>query len=138
MSEKIDRLFRHRSSVRRWPQRLVLWPSLIGAGVLLGALITPNGNPATATGPVLAVAPAAAATGAPPLQNGTAGNTASLSGGAMWYPWAPGPGELGANPMAFSVDHVLDDGRTAKKVVASWGRNEDSPTAPPLNTRAGR
>ncbi len=46
----------------------------------------------------------------------------------MWYPWAPGPGELGANPQAFSIDHVVD-GRRVKKVVTSWARNEDTSTA---------
>lgn len=73
---------------------------------------------------------AAATAGAPELRDGGDPEATSLHGGAMWHPWSPGPGELGANPMAFSYDHVLSDGRTAKKAIVAWAQNEDTPTAP--------
>ncbi|SDU70836.1 exo-alpha-sialidase [Jiangella alkaliphila] len=96
--------------------------ALLAVGIVIGSALTPGSS-----------GPASAAP--PPLIDGAPGDEPSLSAGAMWYPWAPGPGELGANPQAFSIDHVVD-GRTVKKVVASWNRNEDSPNAPLVNTRA--
>src|ERR1700754_3236324 len=80
--------------------------ALLAVGIVIGAVLTPGSS-----GP---------ATAAPPqLVDGAPGDEPSLSAGAMWYPWAPGPGELGAGPMAFSVDHVVD-GQRVKKVVTSW------------------
>jgi hypothetical protein len=70
-----------------------------------------------------------------PFADGPAANANVLHLGAEWSPWSPGPGELGANPMAFAIDHVVN-GRTVKKVISSWARNEDSPTAPLNTTRA--
>ncbi len=96
--------------------------ALLAVGIVIGSALTPGSS-----------GPASAAP--PQLVDGAPGDEPSLSAGAMWYPWAPGPGELGANPQAFSIDHVVD-GRTVKKVVASWNRNEDSPNAPLVNTRA--
>ncbi|HEY9412926.1 MAG TPA: exo-alpha-sialidase [Jiangellaceae bacterium] len=116
--------WRSRSTrIGRWGVAAVTMTALVGAGVLIGSTLTAGG-------------PGGAAEAAPPgLVDGAPGDQPSLSAGAQWYPWAPGPGELGANPRAFSIDQVLD-GRTVKKVVASWNRNEDGPTAPLLNTRA--
>jgi hypothetical protein len=97
---------------------------MLAIGYLLGSGVS-----------VSSAATAGKATAGPPqLVDGAPGNRPTLSAGAQWYPWSPGPGELGANPQAFSIDHVVD-GRTVKKVVASWNRNEDSPTAPLRNTR---
>ncbi|RIQ36993.1 exo-alpha-sialidase [Jiangella rhizosphaerae] len=96
--------------------------ALLAVSIVIGSALTPGSS-----------GPASAAP--PQLVDGAAGDEPSLSAGAMWYPWAPGPGELGAVPSAFSIDHVLD-GRTVKKVVASWGRNEDSPSAPLRSGRA--
>lgn len=115
----------HRRLIRfgRWGVGVVAMAIVLGVGVLIGTSLTPSGGGGSAS-----AAP-------PPLADGPAADDSLLSSGPMWYPWAPGPGELGANPQAFSVDHVVD-GRTVKKVVASWNRNEDSPTAPLRNTRA--
>ncbi|WP_162606681.1 exo-alpha-sialidase [Jiangella asiatica] len=110
-----------KSGVGRWSIGAIAL-ALLGIGIMIGAALTPG-----STGPASAAPPA--------LVDGAPGDQPSLSAGAMWYPWAPGPGELGAAPMAFSVDHLLD-GRRVKKVVASWGRNEDSSNAPLRNTRA--
>ncbi|TDC48940.1 hypothetical protein E1212_19625 [Jiangella ureilytica] len=111
----------HRSAGGHWGLG-ALALALLAVGIVIGSVLTPGSS-----GP---------ATAAPPqLVDGAPGDEPSLSAGAMWYPWAPGPGELGANPRAFSIDHVMD-GRTVKKVVASWNRNEDSPNAPLVNTRA--
>lgn len=120
-----------------WLRQLGFAASMIGIGVGIGTVAQPASEPDPAAvarlpGEVRAVGDP---DDPPPEGDGLAGDRPSLSGGALWYPWAPGPGELGAVPMAFSVDHLIKD-RTAKKVIASWGRNEDSPTAPLLNTRA--
>ena len=69
-----------------------------------------------------------------PFADGPAADANVLHLGAEWSPWSPGPGELGANPMAFAIDQVVD-GRTVKKVISSWARNEDS-SAAPLRTNA--
>ncbi|MBM7783701.1 exo-alpha-sialidase [Tenggerimyces flavus] len=111
-----------RTGWKRWAVSASGMVSMLVVGILVGTSIT-NSQPRQAKAEP------------PPLADGAAGDASTLSGGAMWYPWAPGPGELGAAPMAFSIDQVIQ-GRTVKKVVASWGRNEDSPTAPLRNTRA--
>lgn len=106
---------------RRWGLG-ALALALLAVGIVIGSALTPGSS-----GP---------ANAAPPqLVDGAPGDEPSLSAGAMWYPWAPGPGELGAGPMAFGIDHVVD-GQRVKKVVTSWNRNEDSPNAPLRNTRA--
>lgn len=111
-----------RTGWRRWALSASGMVSVLVVGILVGTSFT-NSQPRQAKAEP------------PPLKDGAAGDAPSLSGGAQWYPWAPGPGELGAAPMAFSIDQVIQ-GRTVKKVIASWGRNEDSPTAPLRNTRA--
>jgi hypothetical protein len=121
-----------------WLRQVGLAASMIGIGIGIGAVINPGVGPARdSTGAVTlrAAQPAGDPDDTPPEGDGRSGDQPSLSGGALWYPWAPGPGELGAAPMAFSVDHLIGN-RTAKRVIASWGRNEDSPTAPLVNTRA--
>lgn len=117
-------------------------------GALVGSVVTVSlvGSPAIGTAPpalpqVVTPAPADVGDPAPDPGPATPADGADpakplLTAGALWHPWSPGPGELGCCPMALSFDHVRDDGRTAKSVLASWGRNEDSPTAPPRNTRA--
>lgn len=110
---------------RRWGAGVLTSITMLAAGIMIGSTISAPAAPGNT----------AAAAGPPELVNGAAADSPSLSAGAQWYPWAPGPGELGAAPMAFSVDHVVD-GRTVKKVVTSWGRNEDSPGAPLRHGRA--
>ena len=99
--------------------------TMLAVGIMVGSSLAVPVAPTRVAG----------AAGPPALVDGAAANQPTLSAGAQWYPWAPGPGELGANPMAFSIDQVVG-GRTVKKVVASWGQTEDSPTAPPRNGRA--
>ena len=117
----------HRTStgLSRGTTKVLALASMMGAGILIGSSLT-------ATTPT---SPASAATAPPDLVDGRRGDAPSLSAGAQWYPWAPGPGELGASPQAFSIDQVVE-GRTVKKVVASWARNDDTPDAALLNTRA--
>lgn len=111
------------TTARRYGLSTLAMGSMLAVGILIGSTFTPASTTNQANAEP------------PPLKDGASANAPTLSAGAMWYPWAPGPGELGAGPMAFSVDQVVD-GRTVKKVVASWNRNEDSPTAPLRNTRA--
>jgi len=99
--------------------------TMLAVGIMVGSGLSAPVAPTRVAG----------AAGPPATVNGAAANQPSLSAGAQWYPWAPGPGELGANPMAFSIDQVVG-GKTVKKVVASWGQTEDSPAAPPRNGRA--
>lgn len=109
--------------ISRWSVGGVGVAAVLGAGILIGSALTPAGTSGSASA-------------APPgLVDGAEADASILTSGPEWNPWSPGPGELGANPQAFSIDHVVD-GRTVKKVVASWNRNEDSPTAPVRNTRA--
>jgi len=115
--------------IRRLGTGAISSATLLAVGILVGSMLTST----RATSP--GTKPAAETATPPPLVDGASGQTSTLSGGAQWYPWAPGPGELGANPMAFSIDQIRD-GKTVKKVVASWARNEDSSTAPSVNTRA--
>jgi len=99
--------------------------TMLAVGIMVGSSLTAPVAPTRVAG----------AAGPPALVDGAAANQPTLSAGAQWYPWAPGPGELGAGPMAFSIDQVLN-GRTVKKVVTSWNQNEDSPAAPLRNGRA--
>ncbi len=108
-----------------WGAGVLTSITMLAAGIMIGSTITAPTAPEKAAG----------TTGPPALADGVPAGSPSLSAGAQWYPWAPGPGELGAGPMAFSVDHVVD-GRTVKKVVTSWNQNEDSPNAPLRNGRA--
>ncbi len=109
---------------KRWGTGVLTAASMLVVGIVVGSgLAAPTPRPS------------AGAAGPPAPVDGVAASDPTLFAGAQWYPWAPGPGELGASPMAFSIDHVLD-GRTVKKVVTTWNQNEDSPNAPLRNGRA--
>ncbi len=110
---------------RRWGAGVLTSITMLAAGIMIGSTISAPAAPENA----------ARTTGPPELVDGRSADDPSLSAGAQWYPWAPGPGELGTAPQAFSVDHVVN-GRTVKKVITSWNQNEDSPGAPLRNGRA--
>lgn len=74
--------------------------TMLAAGIMIGSTITAPATPETAAETM------AGTTGPPALADGASADSPSLSAGAQWYPWAPGPGELGAGPMAFSIDQV--------------------------------
>lgn len=109
---------------KRWGKRIVVPTAVLAVGIMVGSSL---GAPAPRN--------AAGAAGPPALVDGTSATEPTLFAGAQWYPWSPGPGELGAAPTAFSIDQVVG-GRTVKKVVTSWNQNEDSPTAPLHTGRA--
>jgi hypothetical protein len=114
----------HWKLARRWGTGVLTSATMLAVGIMVGSSLTAP-TPRSAAG----------AAGPPSLVDGGAADQPTLFAGAQWYPWAPGPGELGAGPMAFSIDQVVN-GRTVKKVVTSWNQNEDSPTAPLHNGRA--
>lgn len=62
------------------------------------------------------------------ISAGTDPDVNLLSLGAQWWPYSPGPGQLGAAPQVFAFDHVVD-GRRTKESLMTIGRNEDSGTA---------
>lgn len=59
------------------------------------------------------------------ISDGTDPDATSLSLGAQWWPYSPGPGQLGAVPQTFAVDHLID-GRRTKKSMLVFARNEDA------------
>jgi len=85
-------------------------------------------------------------TEAPALAGGADPNAQVLSLGDMWSPWHPAPGQLGTWAVGFATDQVLSDsycksqptvlqrmpcaGTTAKRVLSTWSRHYDDPTAP--------
>ena len=110
---------------RRWGAGVLTSITMLAAGIMIGSTISAPAAPKNT----------AATSGPPALVDGVSADDPSFSAGAQWYPWAPGPGELGTAPQAFSIDHVVN-GRTVKKVITSWNQNEDSPGAPLRNGRA--
>lgn len=108
----------------------VLVGSLVGSAVTLGA-----GAMAPRFSGAAPLQPSNADPGPAPIGQGGDPAVSSLSGGAMWFPWSPGPGELGANPQAFSLDQVDAQGRSTKRILASWTRNADAPDASLNNSR---
>ena len=82
----------------------------------------------------------------PPLGSGADPNADVLSLGDSWSPWNPAPGQLGTWGVGFATDQVLGDaycksqptalqrmpcaGTTAKRILSTWSRHYDDPTAP--------
>ncbi|NNG36791.1 exo-alpha-sialidase [Nakamurella aerolata] len=104
----------------RWRAPITM-ATVFATGAAVGLLAAQGGG---ATGTVAGPAMAAA----PELANGKDPNATVLSGGAQWWIWSPGPGELGANPQAFSFDQVVN-GKSVKRVGVGIVRNEDTPDA---------
>lgn len=102
----------------RWRKPLTL-ATVFATGAAFGLVMARPFGSSTVVAPAAPVPganpSAAPTTGAPPLTDGADPNSSVLSGGAQWWIWSPGPGELGANPQAFSFDQVVN-GRSEKRV----------------------
>jgi hypothetical protein len=105
--------------------------------VAVGAIVVVTVSGLAAAGPT---------TQAPALPSGADPNGQVLSLGDMWSPWHPAPGQLGTWGVGFATDQVLSGaycksqptalqrmpcaGTTAKRVLSTWSRHYDDPTAP--------
>lgn len=118
---------RRRESVQRrmtraWTGRTA-WARITRLAIPAAVGVVALGSMSAASAP----SPSAAGPGGSgnTITNGSDPDAASLSLGAQWWPFSPGPGQLGAVPQVVAFDHLVD-GRRTKKSMLVVGRNEDA------------